>query len=137
MDEIKDIAQRVISDLMNKDTIVDNRTIYTAAVINTRTGNIQASDITNIVGNDNVVSFDVRNMLREITAEVERLLQPTMTKDCKDLICEIKDAISSELPKLNFLKRCFQALKGFASDVATTIVSGQVIKLSGKALSVL
>lgn len=126
-DETFNFAQMMKKE--ERDTIVDNRTIYTAAVINTGSGNIQASNVTNVVGDNNVVSLEVRNELQRIVDEVEKLLQPTMTDDCKELIDEIKEGISSESPKPKFLKRCFQALKGIASDVATTIVSSQVIEL--------
>lgn len=83
------------------------------------------------------MSFEVKNDLQRIVDEVEKLLQPTMTDDCKELIDEIKEGISSESPKPKFLKRCFQALKGIAYDVTTTIVSSQVIELIDQALVML
>lgn len=120
-----------------KDVRIDNRTIYTAAVINTGSGTVHATNVTNLVGNNNTVSIEVKEELQRIINDVEELLQPTMTEDCKELIDEIKEEVSADSPKPKKLKRCLQALKGIVSDVATSVVSGQVIELIGKVLSML
>ena len=50
---------------------------------------------------------------------------------------EIKEEVSSVTPKPKILKRGLQALKGIVSDVATSVVSQQVIALIGHALALL
>ena len=120
-----------------KDVRIDNRTIYTAAVINTGSGSVHATNVTNLVGDNNTISIEVKKELQHIIDEVEKSLQPLMNEDCKELINEIKEEVSAASPKPKKLKRCLQALKGIVSDVATSVVSGQVIELIGKVLSML
>lgn len=134
-DESFNFAQLMRKD--EKDTIVDNRTIYTAAVINTGTGSVHASNVANIVGENNTITFDAKNELQNIIEKVEELLQPIMTGECNELISEIKEEVSSVRPKPKILKRGLQALKGIVSDVATSVVSQQVISLIGQALALL
>ena len=120
-----------------KDIIVDNRTIYNAAVVNTGSGSIHAGNISNIVGDENTVSIEAKTGMKKIVDEIESLLQPTMTEDCQELIADIKKEIEVETPQPKFLKRCFHALKGVASDVTSAVVAGQITSLITQALALL
>ena len=120
-DESFNFAQFMRKD--EKDTIVDNRTIYTAAVINTGTGSVYASNVTNFVGDNNTISLDAKNELQSIIDKIEELLRPIMTGECNELVSEIKEEVSSDTPMPKILKRGLQALKGVVSEVVTSIVS--------------
>ena len=120
-------AQHEIKQVINNNIV--------AGIIQTGTGSIDANNAS--INVNKSLSVEVKNYLHNILDELEKFLQPIVTDESKELIDEIKKEITSESPKPKFLKRCFQALKGVASDVATTIASSQVIELIDQALAIL
>ena len=119
------------------EIIMDNRVTYNAAIINTGSGNIHASNVSNVIGNNNTITIEAKNELQRIADEIETLLQPDMNDECKELITDIKTELAEESPKPTFIKRCLQALKGIASDVTSAVIAGQVTELIGQALAIL
>lgn len=119
------------------EIFMDNRVTYNAAIINTGSGNIHASNVSNVIGNNNTITIEAKNELQRIADEIETLLQPDMNDECKELITDIKTELAEESPKPTFIKRCLQALKGIATDVTSAVVAGQVTELIGQALDIL
>ena len=119
------------------EIIMGNQVTYNAAIINTGSGNIHASNVSNVVGDNNTITIETKNELQRIVDQIETLLQPTMNDECKELITDIKTELAEESPKPTFIKRCLQALKGIATDVTSAVVAGQVTELIGQALAIL
>lgn len=108
----------------------------TAGIVHTGDGTINASNVTNVIGDNNTVSTASIGELKEILRKIESLIE-TQNPECREICDELKEELSNPAPAKRILKRGFQALKGLALSVSTEVLTGKLTPLLEQALSLL
>ncbi len=108
----------------------------TAGIVHTGDGTINASNVTNVIGDNNTVSTASIGELKEILRKIESLIE-TQNPECREICDELKEELSNPTPAKRILKRGFQALKGLALSVSTEVLTGKLTPLLEQALSLL
>ena len=115
----------------------ENFTInYNAAVINTGEGVVNASTINNIIGDNNTVSIDNIAELQEILQSLNKIIG-TENPDYNEISLDLEKEFAKSTPSKNFIKRCFQAIKGLVYSISTEIIASQCLTLIHRALSII
>lgn len=113
----------------------ENVTInYNAAVINTGEGTVNASTINNVIGDNNIVSIDNTAKLQDILKQLNEIIG-TENEDYNEISSELEEELAKPKPSKNIIKRCFQAIRGLASDVVSEVLANQCSDLIQSALS--
>lgn len=83
--------------------IVMNNTTYNAAIVNTGSGNITATNTTNIIGNKNTINPQTKEELCNIMSQIKELLASD-DSELKEVVFEIESEISQP-QEVNYQKR--------------------------------
>lgn len=121
------------SVIKSKENVIMN---YNAAIINTGDGTVNASNITNVIGDDNTISPTSISELTDILREIKSIIG-AQNPECDEICDEINAELSKPTPVKKILKRGFQALRGFLFNVATQAIVEQLPPLLDKALILL
>lgn len=120
-----------------KDVIHQVVTNYiTAGVVQTGDGTINASNITNVIGDNNTISTSTIDDLKGILQTMNSLMvgrSAEFDEVSEELSCEL----SKPSPVKKILKRGFQALKGLACNISTEVLASKLMPLLDQALSLL
>lgn len=120
-----------------KDVIHQVVTNYiTAGVVQTGDGTINASNVTNVIGDNNSVSTASANELKEILQEIKYIFG-VQNPECDEICEELNAELSNPNPVKKILKRGFLALKGLALSVSTEVLAGKLSPLLEHALNLL
>lgn len=115
-------------------TTVNN---ISASVINTGNGSISTGSVTTIIGNNNSLNIDQINELSEIIKKLDLIMSEIHSDEYQEVSNDIKSELQKEAPSKNFLKRCFQAICSFASEVSAEVIANQITPLIATAISLL
>ncbi len=116
-----------------KENLIMN---YNAAIINTGEGIVNASNITNVIGDNNTISTSTIDDLKGILQTMNSLMvgrSAEFDEVSEELSCEL----SKPSPVKKILKRGFQALKGLACNISTEVLASKLMPLLDQALSLL
>lgn len=116
--------------------IVMNNTTYNAAIVNTGSGNITATNTSNIVGDKNTINSQTKEELRNIMSQIKELLASD-DSELKEVVFEIESEISQPNPKKSIIKRGLQAMLGLAQGVTAGVIANNLPGLVSSALSLL
>ncbi|WP_289765862.1 hypothetical protein [Bacteroides acidifaciens] len=120
----------------NKQEIVMNKTTYNAAIVNTGTGSINATNTINVVGNNNTITPSKKKELIQIINEIKNLI-PSDDADFKEIIFEIDSELSQSAPRTNIIKRGLQAMKGLAQGITAGVIANNLPNLIATGLALL
>lgn len=134
-DENEDINFESIIESKLKEIIM-NKTIYNAAIVNTGSGNINATNTTNIVGNENTINAQTKDGLEEIMSQIKEIL-PSDDSELKEIVLEIESEMSQPTPKKSIIKRGLQAMKGLAQGITAGVIANKLPGLITSALALL
>lgn len=119
-----------------RNEIVMNKTTYNAAIVNTGSGNINATNTTNIVGNENTINAQTKEGLEEIMSQIKEIL-PSNDPELKEIVLEIESEISQLTPKKSIIKRGLQAMKGLTQGITAGVIANKLPELITSALALL
>lgn len=143
IDMFMDLNEKVFEgglDIKSKSVKEEIRQVITnnitAGIVQTGDGTINASNVTNVIGDNNTISTASVSELKEILREVESLIG-VQNPECDEICAEIDEELSNPNPAKKILKRGFQALKGLALSVSTEVLAGKLSPLLEQALSLL
>lgn len=119
-----------------RNEIVMNKTTYNAAIVNTGSGNINATNTSNIVGNENTINAQTKEGLEEIMSKIKELL-PSDDSELKEIVIEIESEMSQSIPKKSVIKRGLQAMKGLAQGITAGVIANKLPGLISSALALL
>lgn len=119
-----------------QNEIVMNKTTYNAAIVNTGSGNINATNTTNIVGNENTINSQIKEELENIMSQIKEVL-PSDDSELKEIVLEIESEISQLTPKKSIIKRGLQAMKGLAQGITAGVIANKLPELITSALALL
>ena len=122
-----------LSVIKSKENVVMN---YNAAIINTGDGTINASNVTNVIGDNNTISTSSVSELKDILREIKSLLD-TQNPECEEICDELDAELSKPTPVKKILKRGFQAIKGILLNASTELLVGKLSPLLDQALILL
>lgn len=122
--------------LIRKDTAASITNI-TAGIVNTGTGTIATGDVTTIIGNNNTINPQTANDLQEILRKLDEIMNSQDNEEYKELSADVAVELKKEVPSKKFLKRCFQAIGGLTSGVASGVIANQVTPFVAAALALL
>ncbi|MCH4018989.1 MAG: hypothetical protein LKE74_11195 [Prevotella sp.] len=115
-------------------------TTYNAAVLNIGSGSVNASNATNIIGDNNILISNIKE-LKQILDKIEESIKPLNNKECNDVIEDAKGELNKQNPSKKVLGNFLQKIKDIVSKtteaVATTEIVKNVIPLITKALTLL
>lgn len=116
---------------------MSNTTII-AGIVNTGNGTVNAQGATNIIGDNNVLNAENRKQILEILSAIDKLVSNIQPNDeYQECSNDIKKELEKEKPAKNFVKRCFQAIPSFLSNVGASIVANQLNPLINSAVDLL
>lgn len=121
------------SVMRSKESVVMN---YNAAIINTGDGTVNASNVTNVVGDNNTISISTIDELKDILQAINSLMGSSSV-EFDEVSEELSGELSKSSPTKKILKRGFQAIKGLALSASSEVLSGQIALLLEKALGLL
>lgn len=121
------------SVIKSKENVVMN---YNAAIINTGDGTINASNVINVIGDNNTISTSSVSELKDILREIKSLLD-TQNPECEEICDELDAELSKPTPVKKILKRGFQAIKGILLNASTELLVGKLSPLLDQALILL
>ncbi len=116
--------------------IIMNQTTYNAAIVNSGSGNISASNTNSIIGNDNTINSSVKERLEKIIDEIKKTL-PNNDPELTEILLEVESEINKPLPKKSVIKRGLQAMKGLVQGVTAGIIANNLPELISSALALL
>lgn len=116
--------------------IIMNKTTYNAAIVNMGSGNINATNTTNVVGNENTVNSQTKEDLANIVSKIKEML-PSEDADLKEIVVEIESELSQTSPKKSIIKRGLQAMKGLSQGITAGVIANKLPELISSALSLL
>lgn len=119
-----------------QNEIVMHKTTYNAAIVNTGSGNINATNTTNIVGNENTINAQTKEGLEEIMSQIKEIL-PSNDPELKEIVLEIESEISQLTPKKSIIKRGLQAMKGLTQGITAGVIANKLPELITSALALL
>lgn len=131
IEENKDIEFSTIMKQKENVTINNN-----AAVINTGEGTVNVSTINNIIGDNNYVSIDNIAELQDILKQINEIIG-TENQDYNEISSELGGELAHPKPSRNIIKRCFQAIRGLASNVMSEVLVNQISDLVQRALALI
>lgn len=105
----------------------------TAAIANIGDGTVNASNITNVIGDGNTISTSSISELKKILQQIDSLVEGNNI-EYREISEELSAELSKPSPAKKILKRGFQALKGLLFNVATQAIVEQLTLLLDKAL---
>lgn len=108
----------------------------TAAIANVGDGTVNASNITNVIGDNNTISTSSISELKEILQQIDSLIEGS-NAEYREICDDLNAELSKATPAKKILKRGFQALKGLLFNVATQAIVEQLPPLLDKALILL
>lgn len=119
-----------------QNEIVMNKTTYNAAIVNTGSGNITATNTTNIVGNENTINSQSKEELESIISQIKEIL-PSDNLELNEIVFEIESEISQSSPKKSIIKRGLQAMLGLVQGVTAGVIANKLPGLISSALALL
>ena len=108
----------------------------TACIVHTGDGTINASNVTNVIGDNNAISTSSVSELKDILREIKSLLD-TQNPECEEICDELDAELSKPTPVKKILKRGFQAIKGILLNTSTELLVGKLSPLLDQALILL
>lgn len=108
-------------------------------IINSGSGDVNTQGTTTIVGDNNtIVNADNKEELLRILSEIDNIaLENSNNTDYKEISEDIKAELKKDVPEKKFLKRCFQAIPGFFSNVGAGIIANKLTPLVSSAINLL
>lgn len=134
--KISDNEDIQFSSLIKKNAVT-NVTNITAGIVNTGAGNVTAGDVTTVIGNNNTINPQTANKLQEIIQKIDVIMEAHDNEEYKELSADIAIELKKEVPSKKFLKRCFQAIGGLTSGIASGVIANQVTPYVAAALAML
>lgn len=142
---VKSILIDFLLKVSNEENIDFNNFIKTkpdmitinAGIVNTGSGNVNAQDSTNIVGDNNTISEDSKQELLRVLSEIDEIAASQSNPDYEEVSKDIKSELQKEKPGKNYLKRCFQLIPSFLTNVAASVTGSGITQLVEYALSLL
>lgn len=119
-----------------QNKIIMTNTTFNAAIVNTGNGSICATNTTNIVGNENTINSQTKEELKNIMAEIKKVLTQN-DSDLTEIVLEIESEISQPTPKKTVVKRGFQAMKGLIQGITAGVIANKLPELISSALALL
>ena len=108
-----------------------------AGIVNTGNGNVNAQGSTNVVGDHNTISEKSKQELLRILAEIDRIASVQTNSDYEEVSKDIKSELQKEKPEKKYLKRCFQLIPSFLTNVAASVTGNGITQLIESALTLL
>lgn len=108
----------------------------TAGIVHTGDGTINASNVINVIGDNNTISTSSVSELKDILREIKSLLD-TQNPECEEICDELDAELSKPTPVKKILKRGFQAIKGILLNASTELLVGKLSPLLDQALILL
>lgn len=134
--KISDNEDIQFSSLIKKNAVT-NVTNITAGIVNTGAGNVTAGDVTTVIGNNNTINPQSANKLQEIIQKIDEIMEAHDNEEYKELSADVAIELKKEVPSKKFLKRCFQAIGGLTSGIASGVIANQVTPYVAAALAML
>lgn len=142
---VKSILVDFLLKISNEEDIDFNNFIKTkpdmvtinAGIVNTGSGNVNAQGSTNVVGDNNTISENSKQELLKILAEIDRIAASKPNSDYEDVSKDIKTELQKQKPDKKYLKRCFQLIPTFLTNVAASITGSGITQLIESALTLL
>lgn len=134
--KISDNEDIQFSSLIKKNAVT-NVTNITAGIVNTGAGNVTAGDVTTVIGNNNTINPQTANKLQEIIQKIDEIMEAHDNEEYKELSADVAIELKKEVPSKKFLKRCFQAIGGLTSGIASGVIANQVTPYVAAALAML
>lgn len=134
--KISDNEDIQFSSLIKKNAVT-NVTNITAGIVNTGAGNVTAGDVTTVIGNNNTINPQIANNLQEIIQKIDEIMEAHDNEEYKELSADVAIELKKEVPSKKFLKRCFQAIGGLTSGIASGVIANQVTPCVAAALAML
>lgn len=134
--KISDNEDIKFSSLIKKNAVT-NVTNITAGIVNTGAGNVTAGDVTTVIGNNNTINPQTANKLQEIIQKIDEIMEAHDNEEYKELSADVAIELKKEVPSKKFLKRCFQAIGGLTSGIASGVIANQVTPYVAAALAML
>lgn len=134
--KISDNEDIQFSSLIKKNAVT-NVTNITAGIVNTGAGNVTAGDVTTVIGNNNTINPQIANKLQEIIQKIDEIMEAHDNEEYKELSADVAIELKKEVPSKKFLKRCFQAIGGLTSGIASGVIANQVTPYVAAALAML
>lgn len=107
-----------------------------AAIANIGDGTVNASNITNVIGDGNTISTSSISELKKILQQIDSLVEGNNI-EYREISEELSAELSKPSPAKKILKRGFQALKGLAFGISTDLLVGKLVPLIDQALALL
>lgn len=108
----------------------------TAGIVHTGDGTVNASNVTNVVGDNNTISISTIDELKDILQAINSLMGSSSV-EFDEVSEELSGELSKSSPTKKILKRGFQAIMGLALSASSEVLSGQIALLLEKALGLL
>lgn len=108
-----------------------------AGIVNTGNGNVNAQGSTNVVGDNNTISDNSKQELLRILAEIDRIASVQSNSDYEEVSKDIKSELQKGNPNKQFLKRCFQLIPSFLTNVVASVTGNGITQLIESALALL
>lgn len=134
--KISDNEDIQFSSLIKKNAVT-NVTNITVGIVNTGAGNVTAGDVTTVIGNNNIISPQTANNLQEVIQKIDEIMEAHDNEEYKELSADVAIELKKEVPSKKFLKRCFQAIGGLTSGIASGVIANQVTPYVAAALAML
>lgn len=136
--KISDEEDINFNTFITNNSNMNNNITINAGFVNTGNGSINATGATNVVGDNNKVCANDINELLRIISEIDKIAavaQPN--QDYEEASKDIKEELKKDKPEKKFLKRCFQLLPSFLSNVSASVLANELNPLVASALSLL
>lgn len=134
--KISDNEDIQFGSLIKKEPVA-NVTNITAGIVNTGSGMVSTADVTTVIGNNNTINPKTINDLHEIIERIDEIMKPHENEEYKELSADVTVELKKKVPSKKFLKRCFQAIGGLTSGVASGVIANQVTPYVAAALALL
>lgn len=134
--KISDNEDIQFASLIKKEPVT-TVTHITAGIVNTGEGNINAGDVTTIIGNNNTINPQITKELQSIIQKIDDIMKLHDDDEYKELSADVAVELKKEIPSRKFLKRCFQAIGGLANGIAGGVITNQVTPFVTAALALL
>ena len=114
-----------------------NMITINAGIVNTGSGSVNAQGSTNVVGDNNTISEDSKQELLRILAQIDSTVTTQSNSDYEEVSTDIKAELQKEKPNKQFLKRCFQLIPSFLTNVVASVTGNGITQLVESALALL
>lgn len=114
-----------------------NMITINAGIVNTGSGNVNAQGSTNVVVDNNTICENSKQELLRILTEIDRIASFQSNSDYEEVSKDIKSELQKERPEKKYLKRCFQLIPSFFTNVAASITGSGITQLIESAMKLL